>query len=199
MDQMDLLAASMADMFSERGHNVQVALDADRAFRRSRRSQSSLIRDLVLEAVERGSTTLGIGVRQIQGGGLDIVRLIDGVERRYRLRKATCDPDTGEFVVLSPTDSIMTIEDVEPNALFPVQRWLLGYVVTGEGGLGQVFEARVRGLTSDTIPELVLESVRLLGGDSGGPGSAGSFVPDESDYLEDLDLDEDNEEGEETA
>lgn len=191
---MQQIANTLREVFSARGYRVSAALDLDPAFRRSRRSESSLVRDLVLDTIERATLQAGVGCIPVQGGGLDVAIIVDNVDRRYRVRKATRDQDSGDYVVLQGTDAIMTVTEADPDGLFPIQRWLFGYTVDAEGYLDRIFEARVIRLTDEKMPRLVLSQVHEFEPPLEAGPSGGGFTPAAED---DLGWDED--EGEDNA
>ncbi len=181
---MDRLADEIRETFEERGHKIEIAVGLDPEFTRSRRPRSALGRELVLGTVERATLPLGLGLRPVGGGGYDVVAYVDGTERRFRVLKATVDPGTGEFVIICRSDSILTVSDVEPDDIVPVEQWVLGYTVDDRGIVAQIFAARVLGATPDAVSRLRLGSVTLLGtGLLPGPGG-GKFVPDDEDDLD---------------
>lgn len=183
MDQLHLLADELREVFSDRGHSIEQALSADSAFRRSRRPQSALARDLVLDGIEAASSPLGLWLIKVAGGSLDIQADIEGVDCRFRVRKATIDPDTDEVTIVVNSDSILTITSAEPESLYPTERWVFAYTVDDAGMLDRLLAARVVGISDGQVPHLILTGVTELGTDSGSgpPGSTGFQPADEPD------------------
>lgn len=187
---MHQLADEIRETFEERGFRIGQAVELDRSFSRSRRPQSSLGRAMVLNAIEEATSRIGLGYRSVSGGGCDVIDVVDTADRRFRVRKAEIDPDTGDYKIMSPSDSILTIADAEPDSLLLAERWVLGYTVDDDGLIVDIFAARVLGITDEAVPRLQLGSVTLLGaGDSATPPSGGFQPPDEDD-LGDDDLDQ---------
>jgi hypothetical protein len=188
MERMHQLADEIRETFEERGFRIGQAVQLDGAFGRSRRPQSTLGRALVLDAVEEATARIGLGYRTVTGGGCDIIDVVDFADRRFRVRKAEVDPDTGDYKIISPSDSILTV-DAEPDSLLPTERWVLGYTVDDDGLVVDIFAAEVRGITQETVPRLELGPVTLLGaGGSATPPTGGGFLPpDEDDLGDDLD------------
>jgi hypothetical protein len=183
------LADELRETFSERGHAIEKALSGDRAFRRTRRSQSSLVRDLVLDGLEAAAARIGLGCIPVVGGSRDIQAFIGNADCRFRVLKAGIDPDTGEYEIVASSDAIMTITDSEPDAFYPTERWVLGYTVDADGMLAQIFAAKVDGLSSDVVPRLLLGTVTELGAQAIPPSPNGGFRPldeDELDGMEEL-------------
>lgn len=191
---MHRLADEIRDAFEERGWAIEKATGLDRAFRKTRRSRSSLGRDLVLDAIQTATLRLGLGSQTVSGGGMDVTAFLDGVEYRFRVRKAELDPDTGDYKIIG-SEAILTIADADPEGLLPLERWVLGYTVDDEGQVADIFGARVVGITSDAVPRLLLSQVTPLGtsGFSDGPLGSG-FQPVDDDSLG-VDFDEDESDG----
>jgi hypothetical protein len=197
MERMHQLADEIRETFSERGFRIGQAVQLDDAFGRTRRPQSSLGRALVLNAVEEATGRIGLGYRTVSGGACDVIDIVDTADRRFRVRKAEVDPDTGNYKIISPSDSILTV-DAEPDSLLPVERWVLGYTVDDDGLIVDIFAAEVRGITEETVPRLELGPVTPLGaGGSITPPSGGGFLPPDEDDLGDRDFGDDT--GEATA
>ncbi len=195
MELLHSLADELRETFSDRGHAIEKAVSADRAFRRTRRSQSSLVRDLVLDGVESAATKIGLGCIPVVGGSRDIQAFIGNADCRFRVLKARVHPDTGEYEIVASSDAIMTITDAEPDALYPTERWVLGYTVDTDGILVQVFAAKVNGLSHDAVPRLLLGPVTELGTAWMSPTPGGGFHPLDEDNLEGMDESEEGESG----
>ncbi len=183
---MHQLADEIRETFEERGWAIGKAVGLDPAFTKTRRSGSSLGRDLVIDAVEAASSRLGLGYKTCSGGGSDVVLYVDGVVRLFRIRKAGIDPETGNYDVLRGSDSILTVDDPDGDPLIPAERWVLGYTVDDEGLVADIFAARVLGATDEKVPSLILGATTLLG-HSGPttPPPSGRFEPDDEDDLGD--------------
>lgn len=189
MELMHRLADEIRAVFEDRGYKVGKATGLDRAFRRSRRSQSTLSRDLVLDAIEEAAGRLGLGFKSIGGGGYDIGYIVDAADRRFRIRKAEVDPEDGEYDIVCKSDNIMVIEDAEPDSIFRSERWVLAYTVDDQGMVADIFAAPVLGITEDSVPRLRLGPITPLG-DNVTPPTPGAYVPDDEDDLGGFDADE---------
>lgn len=196
MELMHRLADEIRAAFEDRGYKVGKATRLDRAFRRSRRSQSTLSRDLVLDAIEEATQRLGIGFKAVGGGGFDIAHIVDGVDRRFRVRKAQFDPETGEYDIICKSDDFMVIEDSEPGSMFPSERWVLSYTVDSHGMIVDIFAARVLGITETSVPRLRLAPPTPLGEALTTP-PPGPYVPADEDDLGDFDDDQRGDEADE--
>jgi hypothetical protein len=160
---MHQLADEIRETFEDRGWKIEKATQLDPAFNKTCRSRSSLGRDLVLDAIEEATTRIGLGCQSVSGGGRDVIDLVDDVDRRFRVRKAELDSDTGEYEIISTSDSILVITDSEPDSLIPAERWVLGYTTDGDGMIVDIFAARVLGITDSAVPRLRLGAAMLLG------------------------------------
>ena len=187
MEALHLLADELRETFSDRGHAIEKSVGADRAFRRTRRSQSSLMRDLVLDGVETATSKIGLGCIPVVGGSRDVQAFIDGTDRRFRVLKANIHPEADEYEIVASSDAIMTITDAEPDALYPTERWVLGYTVDVDGILVKIFAAKVFGLSSDAVPRLLLGPITELGTQLVPPSPTGGFHPVDEDELDGMD------------
>jgi len=194
MEDLHRLAEELRETFSERGHAIGKALRTDRAFQRTKRSQSSLVRDLVLEGVEMATTKIGLGCIPVVGGSLDVQTIIDGADRRFRVLKAGINAETGDYEIVASSDAIMTITDAEPDALFPTERWVLGYTVDEDGILVDLFAAKVLALSDHSVPRLILGPITELGAKVTPASPNGGFHPVDEDDLDGMDDQEDGEE-----
>jgi hypothetical protein len=178
--QLDEVAFDLREAFGERGHRVDVALDADPAFG-SGRSRSSLMSDLVMDVVGRAASRVGLYFQPVNGSGREII----GEEHRYRVRRARRDAK-GNIVVTVSSESSLGCE--EELTLFPRTSWLFGWISDAEGLVAEVFAAEILGLEAGSPGRLILGSCLTLG--SGGPFD-GRFIPAD----EDLDFGEEEEGG----
>jgi hypothetical protein len=191
MESLHLLADEVRETFAERGHRIESAVDMDKAFSRSKRAQSAMSRELVIDAIAEASSRLGITCRTVTGGAYDIVIISDGVDRRYRVHKANVDPETGSYDILWTSDSIF-LDEAEPDALFRVEKWVFGYTVDADGMIVDIFAAQLLGKTDASIPSLILGPPTALGTAATPTPPGHGFQPADED---DLGLDEDDDTG----
>jgi hypothetical protein len=171
---LDAIADDLRETFEERGHHVEVALDADPAFG-SGRSRSALMNDLVLETVGRSASQGGgVSFQPVNGTGRELI----GLQHRYRIRRAKRDA-ADELIVTVSSESAIVLE--EEAAIFPMENWVFGWIANAEGLIAEVFIAEVLGIVAGTPGRLIFGPALALG--SGGP-FGGGFSPTE----EDLDL-----------
>lgn len=183
MELMHQLADCILEAFSERGHKIEQATQLDRSFSRTKRPQSVMARELVLTTIDERATALGLGRIPVIGGGCDVQCLVeeDLTDRRFRVLKATSDPETGGYEIVCSSDSILTITDAEPDSLFRHERWVMAYTVDDAGMIVDIFAARVFGVTDDAVPRLQLGPITMLGTATIDPSSG--FQPADEDDL----------------
>jgi hypothetical protein len=162
------VADELREVFSERGHRVEVALDVDPAFG-SGNSRSWLRRDLALDTIVAAASRAGLE-HKAERGAHEIRILSRNVDRRYRLLKASRSSG-GEFVITVNSDSSLVVED---DSLFRSELWVYSWTFDADGTVEDVFIAEVRGHVDGHPCRLVLGPVTLLG--SSGP-SRGGFEP----------------------
>jgi hypothetical protein len=171
------IAHELREVLAERGHRVDTALDADPAFRgTSKRSESSLTRDLALDAISHAAARLGVDFRPVNGEGRELRCMSLGVTRRYRVRKAKRTKD-GEFRVDGNSEGAEEPEDL----LGRQESWVFAYSLDGLLQVDQVFIARIFGCTEGNPGQLILGPLTML--DTQLPPSGG-FAPSEDDTLE---------------
>ena len=176
---LDQVADDLRETFAERGHKVDVALDADPAFG-SGMTCSSLRRDLVLHVLELSASRLGLSFRAVNGAGRELV----GERHRFRILQAKRNTN-GQLVVLVSSDSALIQE--EDESLFPMESWVLCWVRGADGLIAEVFAAKIVGYRPGRPNRLKLGEMLTLG--SGEPLDGG-FTPAD----EDLDVFDDDDE-----
>lgn len=177
--RLDGIADDLREAFSERGHRVDVALDADPAFG-SGCSRSSLTRDLVMETISRSASKVGVYFRPVNGAGRELI----GENHRYRIRRAKRDATYGLAVTVSSESSLALEEEA---TLFPQENWVFAWITNTEGLIAEVLVAEILGTLPGSPGRLVLGDALPLG--SGGP-FGGGFTPTEEDL--DLGLDDED-------
>lgn len=188
--QLTSIAEELREVVAERGHRVDVALDADASFG-SGQSRAWLTRDLVLDAVDEAASKCGVEFRTVNGSGRELRMFSSGVERRFRCRGASVDSD-GNFQVMASSNAPLLVAD--DDGLFPIEAWVFGWVTESSAELLDVFVAPILGFTAGNPGHLDLGSPILLLGTSPPPGGRGGFRPS-SEGLEGFD--DDDEFGEE--
>jgi hypothetical protein len=176
--QLDWIADDLREAFNERGHRVDVALDADPAFG-SGNSRSALIRDLVMEVVARSASQAGVYFQPVNGSGRELI----GEKHRYRIRRAKGRVPGNPIITVS-SESSLGFEE-EPT-LFPMENWVFAWTTTADGLVADVFVGEVLGILPGSPGRLDLGQTLALGSD--GPVNGG-FTPTD----EDLDLGFDDE------
>jgi hypothetical protein len=186
VQQLTLIASELREVMAERGYRVDTALSSDPAFGSTgRRSPSALSRELALDAISRAASHLGISFGPINGEGRELRCSLDGVTRRYRVRKAR-----------RTTDGILRIDASayareEPEDLFGRQEdWVFAYVLDDLHQVEEVFVAQVLGQTEGQPGQLILGTRTFLKKDLDPFG--GGFTPPSDETLEGF---EDEQEG----
>lgn len=154
LQQLDAIAVDLKETFEERGYRVELAMATDDAFT-SGNSRSALMRDLAIAAVTVSASRTGLPFRQVLGGGHELV----GHQHTYRLRKAKHDA-TGLVITVSNESGLVSEE--EPS-LFPMAKWVLGWVPDDMGSVAEVFAAAVLGMEEGRPGRLVLGPPIALG------------------------------------
>lgn len=181
LDQFKIVAAEMREVFDERGYRVEVALDVDPGFG-SGGSRASLVRDLAIDAASAAASRHGLDFRTVNGSGREFRCVGDAVDRRYRLRKAARRADGG-YVIPTNAKSAMYSDS---DSLIPEELWVMGYTLTREGTLQDVFIAPVEGIAQGLPGHLILGPVIEL---VDAPAAPAGFQPTDED-LEGFELDE---------
>lgn len=171
LDQLSRVAEELREVIAERGHRVDVALDADESFG-SGQSRAWLQRDLALEAVAEAASRVGIEFQTVNGAGRELRTISDGTDRRYRFRRATRNSD-GVLEVLASSDAPLAVES--DDSLFPAEAWVFGWIPSNPTLVEEVFVAPILGFTEGHPGHLVLGGpIQLLG--PGAPPGRG-FMP----------------------
>jgi hypothetical protein len=181
IDQFRAVAAEMREVFEERGYRVEVALAVDPGFG-SGSSRSSLVRDLAIDAASAAASRHALDFRTVNGSGREFRCMGDAVDRRYRLRKAARRADGGYSI---PTNAKSAMYSDE-GSLIPEELWVMGYTLTREGTLQDVFIAPVEDIAPGLPGHLILGPVIEL---VDAPTTAAGFEPADED-LEGFELDE---------
>lgn len=188
--QLSRVADDLREAFSERGHRIDVALDADPAFG-SGHSRSSLMRDLVMDSVARSASQVGIPFEPVNGSGREFL----GQRHRYRVRRARRDA-MDNLVVHVSSESSLGVEE-EPT-LFPMENWIFGWITNADGLISEMFIAEILGISPGSPGRLVLGEALALGSD--GPFGGGFNPSDEDlDLGPDYGAENDEDDGEEGA
>lgn len=166
------------DEIEESGHLVTKATGLHPAFDETDEIASAMVRSLVLVGARQGARDAGLTPTRAHNGW-DLVWSEAGTYRKYRIKKARKGRD-GVFEMLVGTNSALT--KAVPESLIGEEQWVLGYTVSTDQAIQDVFAAKILGVTDHKVPQLVLGSTLLLG--SGGtPPRGGKFTSDDEDFL----------------
>lgn len=166
------------DEVEESGYLVAKATDLHPAFGETGELASLMVRNLVVSGARQGARTVGLTPTQAHNGW-DLVWSEVGTYRKYRIKKAR-KGRYGAFEMLVGTNS--SLMKALPESLIGEEQWVLGYTVSADRGIEEVFAAKILGVTDHKVPQLVLgTSVSLGSGDP--PPHGGKFTSKEEDFL----------------
>jgi hypothetical protein len=153
------------------------------------------MRDLAIEAVSSAASRLGVDFRPVNGDGREFQFFHDGVDRRYRFRRARRRAD-GDFVVPVSSESALSSDTDGIASLFVEEQWVLLWTTTADGLIADIVVAEVRGYLAGKPGRLDLGPAIYIGGDTA-PRGVG-FIPTDEDLeiYKDEDEDEDTDDGE---
>lgn len=183
---LEAIAWEIRELFSERGHHVEQALDIDSAFRHGNRPRSSLAGSLIQTGFTAGGSATGLAVHTGPGGCLQIYLELGNAFAVIRLLRAKTA--RGRYKILA--NGSASWSTAEEEALIPEYRFVFGYVLDEEG-LGDIFVAEVTGWTPGSPGELILGDPVLLGD---GGGASRGFSTDHDDTLPGLGDEDDSDE-----
>lgn len=172
------VAGWIRDEVEEHGHLIRRAVDLHPAFDESDDIASAMLRRLVLFGARGGARDVGLTPTAAYNG-LDLVWSEEGVYRKYRIKKAR-KGRAGAFEMLVGPNSVLF--QPQPDSLIGEEQWVLGYTVTAAGDIDEVFAARVVGVTSHKVPQLIFGTVIMLG-TAPTPPTGGRFISDDEDFL----------------
>lgn len=167
------VAGELREVFAERGHRVDQAMEVDPAFG-SGWSRAAVTRDLVVDAVSAAASRIGLDFRPVNGSGREFRYLAGGVDRRYRLRKARRTAD-GTLEITASSDSALAAGE---TPLFEEESWAFAWTIASNGQIGDVLVAEVMGYVEGSPGHFILGStISLVGEDL----PTGGFRPTDED------------------
>lgn len=180
------VAEELQEVFVERGHHVEQALDVDQSFG-SPQTVGFLMRDLAIDAIAVAASRVGVEFGPVNGSGRELRSFDHGVERRFRVRRASRDADHGNIVMTANSDAPLKVATDEADGLFSIEAWTFGWIPTsGSILVAEVFIAPLLRFDPGTPGHLVLgQVIPLLGSDT----PSGGFRPSQ-EGLEGFDDDE---------
>lgn len=147
------VAREIRDTTDESGYSVGVAVHQHQAFSRTRGPASSLERSLVLDSACRGASQAGLGIKEVSGGGLDIVTMSDSTMRRYRVKRVKLNAE-GDYEVICGEGSSLLVSDEE--TFFREEKWILGYIMSDDHTIDRLIAAEIVNWRGDGPVYLVL-------------------------------------------
>lgn len=182
LDQMNYIANELREVFAERGHRVDEAMETDPAFG-SGWARSAVTRDLVVAAVSEAASRIGIDFRPVNGIGREFRHLDNTIDRRYRLRRAKRAVD-GDLIVTANSESAVC---GEVGSLFTQESWTFLWTLDGDGQIDEILLAQVSGYVEGSPGRLKLGEMITLAGSA---PTTGGFVPVDEDLDDFGDEDE---------
>jgi hypothetical protein len=191
------IARGIDEGLQAESHNVSTAMAVHAAFDQSY-VDTDLTRALVCSLV-RTSATPGVLIHDLPNGGCEAQIVYEGVERLFRLKRATRDQD-GRLVVKASSDSLLThraralkLFDDDGQPYEPPSRteqWVLPYLITpATRTLIEISAALPVGIRNEHPPyRLVLDNIVRISHTAPPP-------PNFPKTEDDLDLDDKPEEG----
>jgi hypothetical protein len=180
---MNSIAHEIAEAVDEKGFKVDLAMEADDCFT-STQARAMLFRDIVTEAAGLAASRVGsIDYRPVNGSGRELRGAVGNADRRYRIKRATLVGD--ELKIRANSDSALASpSDPEDEMLFGhLEQWVLGWSMTIDERIDEVFVAKVLGVTEEKPHWLILgPQVQLLTGPSG-PEPQRGFTPTDDGGL----------------
>lgn len=185
LDLLNHVADELREVFAERGHRVDVAMETDPAFG-SGWSRAAVTRDLVVDATSGAASRIGLDFRAVKGSGREFRTTSGIVERRFRLRRAHRSAD-GELIINASSDSALALADESEASLFDQELWAFAWILSADGMIAEVLLAEVVGFVEGSPGHLKLGRVIGLGG---GEAPSRGFRPTD-EGLDGFDDDED--------
>lgn len=143
LDLLGQVAFEICETAQAEGYTVERAISSNVAFRDGNGPTSSLQRAIVKAAARRGASEVGMSSDTTAGGGLDLVSIDADIQRRYRLKVATKSVD-GDYDFVCGVGSSLLHAEVE-GVLWREERWILGFNMTEDNVIGDIFIAEVVG------------------------------------------------------
>lgn len=166
------------DEIEESGHLVTKATGLHPAFDETDEIASTMVRSLVVASARQGARAVGLTPTRAHNGW-DLVWSEVGTYRKYRIKKARKGRG-GNFDMLVGANSALM--KPAPESLIGEEQWVLGYTVSAERVIEEIFAAKILGVTDHKVPQLILGNAVLLG--SGGtPPGGDRFTSDDEDFL----------------
>lgn len=176
-EMLEQIAFEIREVYEERGHKVDSALEQDSAFVRSGRSRSSLSRDLVAQAFTTSASRAGLSIDPHAYGAKQFRVSIGSSVGVFRLKKAEIEAD-GTYKIV--TSSSSTWGDADEDTLILETPYVLGYTLSSNQ-IGDIFFAKVNGVIEGNPGQYALGPVVLLGGET--TTGLGIFAPTVDDEL----------------
>ncbi|MCC2592534.1 hypothetical protein LKO27_03750 [Tessaracoccus sp. OS52] len=180
MDGLHSVADAIREEVESYLHTIDKALELHPAYRETQHITSEMVRSLVVHAARSSGGEVRLPLASTLGG-FDLVWSDDHVFRKYRVKKATRNDESGEFEMLVGPNSGLLTSCTEPDPLFAEEQWVFGYTVSPLRTIDEVFVAEVLGSTAAKVGHLLLGTPIVLARTA--PPDDGRFHSDEEDHL----------------
>jgi len=166
------VSSELQEVFSERGHRVDVALDADPSFG-SGQARGWLTRDLVVAAVSEAASQVGMWFGPVNGSGRELIYSAGWTERHYRVLRGK-RLGGGELRVVCSEASSLAHEESDEHSLLRREDWAFVWIPSADGQIDEVLAAEILGYEEGSPGFLRLGMTFEL---AGGDGAQRGFRP----------------------
>jgi hypothetical protein len=166
LEKLHTVALWIRETLEEHGYLVSEAVSLHPAFSSTRRPSSTFARELVIDGARKGASIAGLNP-QDESGGLTLESLDDRVRRQYRVKRARRDAE-GRYDMICGLGSSILSE--EPDSLFIEERWVVGYTMSDEHVVEEIFAGEIVDRWGDGPVHLVLGQIIPLSAPPTPPG-----------------------------
>jgi hypothetical protein len=150
------VAHEISEAIDEKGFAVDVAMDTDDCFA-SAQARAMLFRDIVIDAASVAASRDGtIDYRPVNGAGRELRCLVGNTDRRYRIKRATAVGDDLKIRANSDSALIPRTDPEDEMLLGHPEQWVLAWYLTPDEQIGNVFVAKILGVTEEKPHWLIL-------------------------------------------
>lgn len=155
------VAREIRDTSEAEGYTVGVAVRQHKAFSSTRRSASSMERDLVLDAARCGASKASLPFEEVSGC-LDIVAVSGDTIRRFRVRRVALNAEGDYEAICGGGSSLLTSE---PESFYREEKWILGFAASDDHTIEHLMAAEIVGWRGDGPFRLVFGTIIDLSDD----------------------------------
>ena len=192
LERLAGLAAEVYDAVDGDAFTVVKALNANDAFQMSAAPAHTLERSLLLPAIRRSASLVGLGVDAV-GSGIEIISDDPGprtIRRLYRVKRVDRSVRDGQLKAVCSRESSLLRTD--PDELWNVERWVFAFRFSDDHTIAELSVAEILGFEDTGSGPL---SIRLGSPFPLLPAAPpdGFFSDDESLFGDDAEADENDE------